>query len=727
MNATDAPRGPIISESTTPTQVGASDLLTVPFAGAPIFTRSRALRPTARCCPSTRAATTAPWCCRPSTGGRTEPGRSRPRDRAHPGHDLRPRRRAHRRGPRHRARPARRRPPRQARHAPRHQPLGASRSSASTSATTRSSAARSSTSTAASSPAPRSHVDGATGEAAAAKVDRARRPSSLGAATLPVLGIGVGSPGVVDLGGTVQSAAQPRLERRAPAGARSPPRPAARARRERRQRRGARRAQLRRRAQRHDAHQGRPRCRRRPPARRHPAVRQPLRRRRDRPRRRRHRRRRRAARAARTAASRPGSPSRGSPRSSQARRRRRGPSRSRRDPASSRAQRLGIALAPVVGALNLGEVVLSGPAELLDGPLARGRRRDAPQADDGRVQRRSEVPDDRARPRTSSCAARPSWSCPDNSGSHSLTRTSGRVPSERSGAPHPTQEKETAMKRKYRLSRLATAAALVLAGCQRDRRSPPTTDPQMARTSRSGSWAVTPRTRCATTSRPSTPTPPGAPSLSRSRAGATLCRKLTTALPDAENTPDVTEIGNTWSPTFTNVGRLHRPRPTCTTELGGDKLLQSFVEVGEVDGANYALPYYFGSRYNFYRKDIWAAAGKEVPTTLGEFGDTVKALTTDAQSGFYIGGSDWRNGISWIFANGGELASEGRRPVGLRPSPTRIDQGSRAAPGPLHERLARPGHRVRQHPVGQHQQQRRHGQARGRDDHRSRMGALVDR
>ncbi|UYN83386.1 MAG: ROK family transcriptional regulator [Microcella sp.] len=33
-------------------------------------------------------------------------------------------------------------------------------------------------------------------------------------------------------------------------------------------------------------------------------------------------------------------------------------------------ERLGIALAPVVGALDLSEVVLSGPAELLDGPLA---------------------------------------------------------------------------------------------------------------------------------------------------------------------------------------------------------------------------------------------------------------------------------------------------------------------------------------------------------------------
>jgi predicted NBD/HSP70 family sugar kinase len=32
-------------------------------------------------------------------------------------------------------------------------------------------------------------------------------------------------------------------------------------------------------------------------------------------------------------------------------------------------ERLGIALAPVVGALNLDEVVISGPVDLFDGPL----------------------------------------------------------------------------------------------------------------------------------------------------------------------------------------------------------------------------------------------------------------------------------------------------------------------------------------------------------------------
>jgi N,N'-diacetylchitobiose transport system substrate-binding protein len=60
----------------------------------------------------------------------------------------------------------------------------------------------------------------------------------------------------------------------------------------------------------------------------------------------------------------------------------------------------------------------------------------------------------------------------------------------------------------------------------------------------------------------------------------------------------------------------------------------------------------------FYRKDVWAAAGLEVPTTLSEFSAAAAKLKTDTQSGFYIGGEDWRNGISWIFANGGDLAKK---------------------------------------------------------------------
>jgi N,N'-diacetylchitobiose transport system substrate-binding protein len=153
-----------------------------------------------------------------------------------------------------------------------------------------------------------------------------------------------------------------------------------------------------------------------------------------------------------------------------------------------------------------------------------------------------------------------------------------------------------------------------------------------------------------------------------------LVTKLTTALPDAENTPDVVEVGNTQSPTFTTVGAFREISPELYEELGGDKLLQSFVEVGSVDGTVYALPYYFGSRYMFYRKDIWSAAGLQVPTTLAEFADSVTALRTDDRSGFAMGGQDWRNGISWVFANGGELAvKEGDEWVSTLSDPATVE------------------------------------------------------
>lgn len=149
---------------------------------------------------------------------------------------------------------------------------------------------------------------------------------------------------------------------------------------------------------------------------------------------------------------------------------------------------------------------------------------------------------------------------------------------------------------------------------------------------------------------------PGSTLVIQQQEWGDLVTSLTTALPDAANTPDVVEIGNTQSPTFTTVGAF-RDITHLYDELGGDDLLPSFVEVGTVDETLYAVPYYFGSRYMFYRPDIWDAAGVETPTTLAEFSEAAIALRTEDQSGFAIGGQDWRNGISWVFANGGELAT----------------------------------------------------------------------
>lgn len=134
-----------------------------------------------------------------------------------------------------------------------------------------------------------------------------------------------------------------------------------------------------------------------------------------------------------------------------------------------------------------------------------------------------------------------------------------------------------------------------------------------------------------------------------------LVPSLTAALPDSSTTPDVFETGNTQTVTFTAVG-AYSDLTEHYDDLGGDSLLPGFVEVGSIGDSVYSLPYYFGSRFAWYRKDLYADAGVEVPSTLQEFTD-VNATLKAAGSGAYIPGQDWRDGVAWIFANGGDLAS----------------------------------------------------------------------
>lgn len=141
-----------------------------------------------------------------------------------------------------------------------------------------------------------------------------------------------------------------------------------------------------------------------------------------------------------------------------------------------------------------------------------------------------------------------------------------------------------------------------------------------------------------------------------------LVEKLTTSLSSESETPDVVEIGNTQAPTFTSAGAFSDLSGELDA-LGGDDLLPGFVDGATVDGKTYAVPYYAGSKYIFYRKDLFEKAGLEVPTTLDEFVQTAielkKANSKPANfSGFWFPGQDWRNGAAFIWAAGGDLAVE---------------------------------------------------------------------
>jgi len=139
-----------------------------------------------------------------------------------------------------------------------------------------------------------------------------------------------------------------------------------------------------------------------------------------------------------------------------------------------------------------------------------------------------------------------------------------------------------------------------------------------------------------------------------------LVERLTTALSSESETPDVVEVGNTQAPTFTTAGAFS----DLTDELdalGGDDLLPGFVAAGTADGVTSAVPYYAGSKYVFYRKDLFKKSGLEVPTTTDEFVDAAIQLKQDNPkpanfSGFWFPGQDWRNAVAFIWNDGGDLA-----------------------------------------------------------------------
>jgi len=140
-----------------------------------------------------------------------------------------------------------------------------------------------------------------------------------------------------------------------------------------------------------------------------------------------------------------------------------------------------------------------------------------------------------------------------------------------------------------------------------------------------------------------------------------LVEKLTTALTSDKETPDVVEVGNTQAPTFTTAGAFS-DLTRDLSELGGVDLLKGFVDAATIDGKTFAVPYYAGSTYVFYRKDLFQKAGiTAVPTTTDEFvADAIKLKKANATpknfSGFWLPGQDWRDGAAFLWNTGGDFA-----------------------------------------------------------------------
>lgn len=134
--------------------------------------------------------------------------------------------------------------------------------------------------------------------------------------------------------------------------------------------------------------------------------------------------------------------------------------------------------------------------------------------------------------------------------------------------------------------------------------------------------------------------------------------KFTTAIAGG-TTPDVAEIGTTWTPEFAEAGAL----ADLTDLVAGAGLDQDLVtglqEAGTVDGSLYGMPWYAGVRAFVYRTDLFEQAGLAVPTTWAELQETALALQAAYPdvTAWPIAGDSQYGVMPFVWGAGGEIAT----------------------------------------------------------------------
>lgn len=142
---------------------------------------------------------------------------------------------------------------------------------------------------------------------------------------------------------------------------------------------------------------------------------------------------------------------------------------------------------------------------------------------------------------------------------------------------------------------------------------------------------------------------------------ANKVQKLDAAL-SGKGAPDVVELGNTETMTYILNGAL---APVDPAEYqNSDTWIKGLRDTCSKDGKLYCVPYYAGARVGIYNSDMFSAAGvKQAPkneTELTADLDKVAAKygSDKAFSPFYMPGRYWYAAMSYVYAEGGAIATQ---------------------------------------------------------------------
>jgi N,N'-diacetylchitobiose transport system substrate-binding protein len=139
----------------------------------------------------------------------------------------------------------------------------------------------------------------------------------------------------------------------------------------------------------------------------------------------------------------------------------------------------------------------------------------------------------------------------------------------------------------------------------------------------------------------------------------TATTEYTNALSSGKNAPDVTEIGNTETPTNASLGML----ANITSEVNGwsnkSDIVPGMLANDTQNGSIYGVPWFGGVRGIWYRTDEFKAAGiTSTPTTWAELTSDAKKLQQKYPGTYGLGApSDYTNAIvSFVWGAGGQVA-----------------------------------------------------------------------
>lgn len=135
--------------------------------------------------------------------------------------------------------------------------------------------------------------------------------------------------------------------------------------------------------------------------------------------------------------------------------------------------------------------------------------------------------------------------------------------------------------------------------------------------------------------------------------------KFTTAIAGG-TTPDVAEVGTTWTPEFAEAGALVDLTDKVEDAGLADDLVSGLQEAGTVDGSLYGMPWYAGVRAFVYRTDLFEQAGLTPPTTWDELKETALALKAAYPdvTAWPIAGDSQYGVMPFIWGAGGEVAEQ---------------------------------------------------------------------